>query len=106
MSETFSLFLSIIRLLRPQEWIKNTFVFAPLVFSGSFQRSEDFFTVLTASIFFCVASSAAYVMNDLKDLDLDSLHPEKRLSRPLASRTVSINQARFLLIGLYAILLI
>jgi len=57
-----------------------------------------------ATFFFCVASSATYIVNDIHDIDLDRRHPKKSKSRPLASGIVSKNAALVLLTALYFIL--
>jgi 4-hydroxybenzoate polyprenyltransferase len=73
-----------LRLLRPQQWLKNGFVFAPLLFSLKFREVETVAAVVLAAAAFCLLSSAAYVLNDLCDLRSDRAHPLKRL-RPLAA---------------------
>lgn len=97
--------LAWIRLLRPKHWIKNLFVLAPLIFSGLFTRRHMTELALFGALLFCVAASLVYVINDLADLRNDSLHPVKRLTRPLASGAVSVTTARVLLVVLAAILL-
>jgi 4-hydroxybenzoate polyprenyltransferase len=96
---------ALLRLVRPRQWIKNAFVLAPLVFSGSFARRSAVVESLIIALVFCVASSATYVFNDLMDVEADRLHPVKRLKRPLAAGTVSVRAARTLLGGMLALLL-
>lgn len=78
----------IIKTMRPQQWIKNLFLFAALVFSGHLFRGNEF--CLTALGFFCFSllSSAVYIFNDITDIDRDRLHPEKS-KRPLAAGLLS-----------------
>ena len=74
--------------LRPEQWSKNLFVFAGLVFG---QRMNDVSSVLlTVGAFavFCALSSAVYLVNDVLDRDGDRLHPIKRF-RPVASGALS-----------------
>jgi 4-hydroxybenzoate polyprenyltransferase len=97
--------LGIARLLRPRQWIKNGFVFAPLLFTGQFGQWHAVATVMLAMVLFCIASSATYVVNDWRDIERDRAHPVKRHSRPMASGTVSPSLAAALLIVLYAILI-
>jgi 4-hydroxybenzoate polyprenyltransferase len=73
---------------RPQEWIKNVFVFAGLLFSGKFNQGHDVFEALLTFVAFCLISSAGYFVNDLIDVELDRKHPKKRF-RPLAARELS-----------------
>jgi 4-hydroxybenzoate polyprenyltransferase len=96
---------ALVRLLRPRQWIKNGFVFAPLVFSGSFVRRAAVIDTVVAAALFCVAASLVYVFNDLRDLAADRAHPVKRYSRPLASGEVSIGQAYAVMAGLTLVLL-
>ncbi|MGC1852152.1 MAG: decaprenyl-phosphate phosphoribosyltransferase [Solirubrobacterales bacterium] len=73
---------------RPQEWIKNVFVFAGLLFSGQFDDSHAVLEALLTFIAFCAISSAGYYVNDLVDVELDRKHPKKRF-RPLAAGELS-----------------
>ena len=69
---------------RPQEWIKNVFVFAGLLFSGKFNDAGAVLDATIAFVAFCGISSAGYYVNDLIDVELDRQHPKKRF-RPLAA---------------------
>ncbi|MBX9913863.1 MAG: decaprenyl-phosphate phosphoribosyltransferase [Pseudomonadaceae bacterium] len=92
-------------LMRPRQWVKNAFVFAPLIFAGEFLKLESIEKVALAALIFCVASSATYILNDLSDIERDRRHPKKSQSRPLASGLVSVPQGLTLLLVLYAVLL-
>ena len=96
--------IGLIKLIRPKQWVKNGFVFAPLIFSGEMHNPDAFMHSLLAAFFFCVASSATYIVNDIYDIDHDRRHPKKSKSRPLASGIVSKNAALVLLGTLYLIL--
>ena len=78
-----------IQLLRPLQWIKNAFVFAPAFFSTNLLKPEFFWPTLVVFASFCLISSAIYCFNDLRDVEADRLHP-KKCKRPIASGTVSI----------------
>ena len=95
-----------LRLMRPKQWIKNGFVLAPLLFTGSFLNIVALKQALLATVLFCIASSATYIVNDLQDIERDRQHPEKAKSRPLASGALGVRTAVALLVGLYALLLI
>ncbi|WP_421780374.1 decaprenyl-phosphate phosphoribosyltransferase [Kiloniella litopenaei] len=97
--------LSIAKLMRPKHWIKNGFVLAPLLFTGLFSNPDAITKTLTITFLFCIASSAVYVLNDIKDIDNDRKHPKKSQTRPLASGAISIPQALILLVCLYIILI-
>ncbi len=94
------MYLSVIKLIRPHHWIKNFFVWAPLVFSGRFDRSSILMEFI-AFFSFCLASSMVYVINDIVDVDKDRAHPVKRFSRPIASGEISIWQAKCVILILF-----
>lgn len=74
--------------LRPKQWTKNLLVFAPLIFSGELLRSDLALKSLAAYGLLCALSGAAYVFNDIKDLEKDRHHDKKR-NRPIATGQVS-----------------
>ena len=92
----------LVTLMRPKQWIKNTFVLPPLIFSGQFLSETAIFQALLAAALFCVASSATYIINDYQDIERDRKHPVKSLKRPLASGLVSKPQALIMLAFLYS----
>lgn len=94
----------LIKLMRPRQWIKNAFVLAPLLFSGAFADPASVGQALLAMLLFCVASSATYTVNDLKDIERDRRHPTKSRKRPLAAGTVTVPAALALLVVLYGVL--
>lgn len=104
-SHDTSTLLGLIKLLRPRQWVKNGFVLAPLVFAGLFTDTDAILCALIAAALFCVASSATYIVNDLKDIESDRKHPTKSKSRPLASGAVSTPLALVLLVCLYLVLI-
>ena len=98
--------IGLIRLMRPKHWVKNGFVLAPLMFAGLFTDVSAIFSAMLAFAFFCIASSASYILNDIHDVEADRVHPGKRLERPLAAGIVSKTQAKTLLVIVYFILAI
>jgi decaprenyl-phosphate phosphoribosyltransferase len=72
-----------IALLRPTNWLKNAFVFAPLLFAKTLDP-EAIVAVVAATVVFCAVASAVYIGNDWRDRHVDARHPRKR-TRPLAS---------------------
>lgn len=98
--------MGLIKLIRPKQWVKNGFVFAPLVFSGEMLNPDAFMHSSLAAFLFCVASSATYIVNDIHDIDHDRRHPKKSKSRPLASGIVSKNTALVVLAALYIVLVL
>jgi hypothetical protein len=79
---------ALVRAMRPQEWVKNLLVFAGLIFSGQLDEGGQVLDATLAFAAFCAISSAGYLFNDLRDLELDRQHPEKR-RRPIASGALS-----------------
>ena len=75
-------------LLRPKQWIKNLFVFAPIIFSGHFFLLVELSKVSLAFGLFCLLSSACYALNDALDVERDKIHPIKK-NRPVASGQIS-----------------
>lgn len=100
-TENTSTLLGLIKLMRPKQWVKNGFVLAPLVFAGEFTNLVSLSEALLATLLFCLASSATYIINDYHDIDDDRKHPLKSKKRPLASGQVSKSQALVLLGVLY-----
>jgi len=93
---------ALIRLLRPAHWAKNVFVLAPLVFAQKLSDPEALENGLMGFAAFCLASSAVYVFNDIRDRAEDRLHPLKR-HRPIAAGTVSVGSAAVLFAGLVVV---
>lgn len=84
-------------LLRPKQWIKNAFCLAGLAFSGRYGEPASIGAALLCTTAFCVASSAVYILNDLRDREVDRLHPVKK-DRPLASGAIRPRAAAALLL--------
>jgi len=78
--------------LRPQQWVKNGFVFAALIFSRSITDWHRNARVTAGALLFCLISSAVYLFNDILDAPEDRNHPVKRL-RPLASGKLGLGTA-------------
>jgi 4-hydroxybenzoate polyprenyltransferase len=103
-SSALSQLQGLINLMRPKQWVKNGFVLAPLIFSGAFLDASAVQHALLAVLLFCLASSATYIVNDLRDIEHDRRHLTKSRTRPLAAGIVSIPAALGFLAVLYAIL--
>lgn len=84
--------MKILRLIRVHQWIKNLFVFVPLLFSLHLFELYYFLDALSAFLVFCLASSAIYVINDIVDIEADKAHPIKK-NRPLPSGQVTVQSA-------------
>ncbi|HTK24100.1 MAG TPA: UbiA family prenyltransferase [Gaiella sp.] len=74
--------------LRPRQWTKNLLLFAGIVFAAELGDGGRWLEAVAAFVAYCAASSAAYLVNDVRDAAADRLHPVKRM-RPVASGRVS-----------------
>ncbi len=81
-----------LQLLRPQQWVKNGFVLAPLLFSGRMLDRAAAFAALEAALSFCLVASAVYIFNDAMDRTRDRAHPVK-CRRPIAAGRISVAAA-------------
>ena len=70
--------------MRPEQWIKNFFVFTALLFSKNLHNPLKGIEAIIGFTIFCMITGCAYMINDLVDLEKDKLHPVKS-RRPLAS---------------------
>ncbi|HEY66549.1 MAG TPA: decaprenyl-phosphate phosphoribosyltransferase [Caldilineae bacterium] len=93
---------ALFKTMRPRQWTKNVFVFAALIFDGKLMETPLFLRTLAAFLWFCVISSAVYIINDLADIEKDRAHPDKR-RRPLASGQLSPRVAVIAAVTLAAI---
>jgi 4-hydroxybenzoate polyprenyltransferase len=92
--------VAVLRLLRPGDWIKNSFVLVPVVFwfggAGRGATPDAIRSMLGLSLIafiaFCMAASGWYAINDALDASEDRLHPVKR-RRPVASGALSAGMA-------------
>ena len=69
--------------LRPRQWLKNLLLFAGIIFAAEVGDATRWAQAAAAFVAYCAASSAAYLVNDLRDVESDRLHPVKR-RRPIA----------------------
>lgn len=86
-----------ILLLRPQQWVKNLFVFAPMFFSNNLFEHNYLLWGCVIFVSFCFLSSSVYCFNDILDKDYDSQHPTKK-NRPICSNRVSVKEGYSLMI--------
>jgi 4-hydroxybenzoate polyprenyltransferase len=84
--------LKLITLARPKQWMKNLFVFAPILFAGQLLNFDLMFKNILAFIAFSFTSSVVYIINDIVDREADRAHKKKRF-RPLASGEVNVKEA-------------
>lgn len=78
----------LIQSMRLKQWIKNGFIFVPLVFDGKLIQPRPLLATLAGFLLFSMITSTVYLINDLVDLEADRAHPTKRY-RPLPSGRLS-----------------
>lgn len=81
--------------LRPQPWIKNLFIFLPLIFGKKLFVFPSNLKSVIAFFIFSLAASAAYLVNDIFDREKDKLHPTK-CKRVLVSGKITLKQAQLM----------
>lgn len=94
-----SVVASYLQAARPLQWTKNLLVFAGLIFSKHYGDLESWLEALLAFGAYCLASSAAYLFNDIIDVARDRAHPIKK-SRPLAAGEITARGTGVAAIGL------
>lgn len=89
----------LIKLIRPHQYLKNSFVFIGPLFAHQWDLSTLYESMMTFAAF-CAMASAVYILNDLVDVETDRAHPIK-CKRPIASREISPYHAKMLLVALF-----
>jgi 4-hydroxybenzoate polyprenyltransferase len=79
---------ALVAALRPRQWTKNLLLFAGIVFAAELGDGHRWVEAIAAFLAYCAASSAAYLVNDVRDAASDRVHPVKR-TRPVASGRLS-----------------
>ncbi len=78
--------------VRPEQWTKNLFVFAGLLFGGRLLDLEAIALATATFAMFCALSGSVYLFNDVADRDTDRMHPLKS-SRPIATGELPVRTA-------------
>ena len=85
-----------LKLIRVKHWIKNLLIFIPLVCSRHL-NIDNILLCIEGFFSYCFASSFIYIINDIKDIEKDRLHPRKK-DRPLPSGKIKKSTAIFIAI--------
>jgi len=93
------MFSDYIKVMRPKHYLKNLLIFLPLVFSGNFFDRDLLRASFGAFIIFSLVASAVYILNDIRDKDVDMLHNKKKY-RPISSGAISVRSASILAVSL------
>ena len=75
------MFIQLMTTMRPRQWSKNLILFAGIIFSHELLDIPMLIKVILAFAIFCILSGVVYIINDLKDLESDRIHPQKRNRR-------------------------
>ncbi len=78
--------------MRPRQWAKNSFLFAPLIFAHELENPRLILLTVAAFFLFSLTASAVYLGNDVLDVENDRRHPVKR-HRPIASGNLPLRVA-------------
>lgn len=95
----------LLKLLRISSWLKNIFVFVPIVFSKHLFDWDYISTVFLGFITFSLTSSMVYVLNDIVDAERDKLHTLKK-ERPIPGGRITKKEASFLLLLLLILVIV
>ena len=72
------------RAVRVHQWLKNVLLLVPPVLAHEIFQVPVLWRLALGFLSFSLCASAAYLLNDLRDLEADRAHPSKRF-RPVAS---------------------
>jgi decaprenyl-phosphate phosphoribosyltransferase len=96
--------MTYLNLIRITQWVKNFMIFVTPLAVGNF---KTIFSFESAALFICFSLfiSSTYIINDIKDIKSDRLHPQKK-NRALASGKISINKAKIIFLIQFSLSLI
>jgi decaprenyl-phosphate phosphoribosyltransferase len=77
-----------VRAMRPRQWVKNVLVLTAPLAGGRILEPAVLRGCLLAFVSFCLISATVYLINDVRDVEEDRLHPRKRF-RPVAAGELS-----------------
>lgn len=91
-----------LKLIRPQQWMKNLIVLVPLFFGGELFNPHSLYAGLVTMMAYCFAASSIYCLNDIIDVEADRRHPVK-CHRPIASGQVSMAQGNGFMVFMFVL---
>lgn len=95
---------SLLRSMRPHQWLKNLLVVVPFALTLGHLRAADIGVAVVAFCCLCLLTSGTYLINDLFDVEADRRHPRKR-TRPIAAGDVQIPVAAAASVALISVAL-
>lgn len=96
--------VALIAAMRPRQWAKNVLVFAAPLAAGQLFDVDVLLPSIGAFVAFCLISSATYLINDVRDVEVDRNHPKKR-ARPIAAGHLSVTTALIAAVALAVVAL-
>ncbi|MDI9314315.1 MAG: UbiA family prenyltransferase [Hydrotalea sp.] len=93
--------ITLLKILRPHQWIKNLLVFVPLIANRDLFTPSLVMQSLLVFVIFCLGASSVYIVNDLLDIKNDRKHPTKKF-RPIPAGKISIPLAVIIAVLLLA----
>ena len=88
-SERSSPIHSLVKALRPHQWVKNILIFVPLLAAQHIGNLVSDIQALIAFGLFCLTASSVYLLNDLVDVQ-DDRHHHRKKHRPFAAGNLSL----------------
>lgn len=74
----------VLKSMRPYQWYKNFVIFLCIIFSKNLFNFQMWLDLILIFIVFCMLAGSQYMLNDVKDVEKDRLHPKKN-NRPIAA---------------------
>ena len=96
------MFRPVIKSMRPHQWYKNFVIFLCIIFSKNILNLEMWLHLLLIFFVFCMLAGSQYMLNDLKDIEKDRVHPKKR-NRPIAAGLLPVKIALFISFTIMAV---
>jgi 4-hydroxybenzoate polyprenyltransferase len=93
---------ALVKELRPRQWTKNLLLFAGVIFSQQAGRPDLLLRATAGFVAFSLLAGSVYLLNDLRDVEQDRLHPKKR-ERPIASGRLPVPAAWAAAVGLWLV---
>lgn len=88
-TESPPLSTSIVKALRPHQWLKNILIFIPLLAAQHFGYLGSDMNAIIAFFVFSLTASSVYILNDLVDI-VDDRHHDYKQKRPLAAGDIGL----------------
>lgn len=84
--------MGLARAARVHHWVKNLLIFLPLILAHRFLETQRLVHATLGFLVFSLCASGVYLLNDVRDRDVDRRHPVKK-ARPVAAGQISVAQA-------------